>query len=63
MDIRLGDTVVMKKAHPCGGRDFLVKRVGMDIKIVCKKCGREIMMPRAKTEKGIKKIIHAEENE
>ena len=30
---------------------------GMDFKIRCTKCGHEIMMPRHKCEKGIKKIL------
>ena len=63
MDIRIGDVLTMKKAHPCGCKDFGVKRVGMDLKIVCQKCGREIMAPRVKIEKNIKKINRTEENE
>ena len=39
MDIRVGDVLVMKKAHPCGNKDFLVTRSGMDFKLECKKCG------------------------
>ncbi len=57
MDIRLGDRLVMKKMHPCGNNIFTVKRIGMDFRISCDKCAREIMLPRTKIEKGIKKII------
>jgi len=57
MDIRLGDKLQMKKTHPCGNNVFTVTRIGMDFRIVCDKCGREIMLPRTKAEKGIKKII------
>ena len=32
----------MKKNHPCGGNEFTVLRVGMDFRIHCKKCGREL---------------------
>ena len=35
MDVRPGDTLQMKKPHPCGSRDFLVLRSGMDFKIRC----------------------------
>lgn len=56
MDIRLGDILVMKKPHPCGNHRFLVTRIGMDFKIKCCGCGREVMVPRAKTEKNIKQI-------
>ena len=63
MDVRVGDVLTLKKPHPCGGRDFDVLRVGMDFRIVCRKCGREVMVPRSKIEKNIKKIIRAEDNE
>ncbi len=57
MDIKVGDVLVMKKNHPCGENRFLVLRVGMDFKIRCVKCSREVMVPRAKIEKNIRKII------
>ena len=56
MDIKLNDILVMKKNHPCGENRFLVLRIGMDFKLRCLKCGHEIMIPRAKAEKGIKKV-------
>ena len=56
LDIRLGDVLVMKKQHPCGEKRFLVTRTGMDIKIRCTKCGREVMLPRSKVEKNIRQI-------
>ena len=57
MDIKVGDVLVMKKAHPCGNKGFLVTRSGMDFKLECKKCGHVVMIPRAKAEKNIKKVI------
>ena len=57
MDVRPGDVLQMKKEHPCGGNTFLVLRAGMDFKIRCTKCGREVMVPRLKCEKNIKKIL------
>ncbi|MBE6909403.1 MAG: DUF951 domain-containing protein [Ruminococcaceae bacterium] len=56
MDLRVNDRVEMKKPHPCGGRTWLLTRVGMDVKLRCESCGREVMLPRAKAEKGIKSI-------
>ena len=61
MDVRPGDILQMKKPHPCGNRDFLVLRSGMDFKIRCTGCGREVMVPRLKCEKNIKKILRPEE--
>lgn len=57
MDVRPGDVLRMKKAHPCGNSEFLVLRVGMDFKIRCMGCGHEVMLPRLKCEKNIKKIL------
>ena len=57
MDVRVGDILVMKKEHPCGEKRFLVLRSGMDFRIRCLKCGREVMVPRVKIEKNIKNII------
>lgn len=58
MDIRVGDVITLKKNHPCGEKQFLVTRAGMDFKIKCLGCGREVMVPRSKIEKNIKKILH-----
>lgn len=60
MDVRLGDTVLMKKNHPCGSNSFLVTRVGMDFKLKCSKCGHEVMIPRSKAEKNIRQILRDE---
>lgn len=57
MNVQVGNRLEMKKPHPCGSKTFLVLRVGMDFKIKCEKCGREVMVPRCKIEKNIKKII------
>lgn len=61
MDVRVGDMLEMKKPHPCGSKQFDVLRVGMDFKIKCKGCGHEVMVPRIKIEKNIKKVIREEE--
>ncbi len=53
----LGDIVQMKKQHPCGSYDWEVLRLGADIKIKCVGCGRLVMLPRSKFQKGVKKII------
>ena len=60
MDIRVGDRLVMKKPHPCGNKNFLVLRIGADLKIRCIGCGREVMLERIKVEKNIKKVLREE---
>lgn len=56
MDINLGDIVTMKKAHPCGSKDFEITRLGVDYKLKCCGCGREVMIPRVKAQKSIKAV-------
>ena len=60
MDIRLGDILLMKKQHPCGSRRWLVLRTGADFRLRCEGCGREVMLPRKKAEKAVKKHIRPE---
>ncbi len=61
MDIRLNDVLVMKKTHPCGCARFRVLRVGMDFRLRCEACGREVMIPRAKAEKNIRGVERTDE--
>ena len=60
MDIAVGDTILTRKKHPCGAQSFEVLRVGMDFKIRCLGCGREVMGPRAKFEKMVRQIDRKE---
>ena len=60
MEIQVGDILVMKKPHPCGEKIFEITRVGMDVKLRCTGCGHEVMLPRAKIEKNIRKILRPE---
>ncbi|MBQ8407263.1 MAG: DUF951 domain-containing protein [Clostridia bacterium] len=55
--ISVGDTLELKKPHPCGEKLFKVLRVGSDVRIVCCGCGRDMTLDRIKLEKSIKKII------
>lgn len=57
MDIKVNDILEMKKEHPCGEKQFLVLRAGMDFRVRCMRCGREVMVPRVKIEKNIKKVF------
>ncbi len=57
MKLALGDIVQMKKQHPCGSNRWEITRIGMDIRIRCLKCDRQILMPREKFEKRVKKIL------
>ena len=56
-EYKLGSIVIMKKQHPCGENLWKVTRVGVDIKIKCMKCNREIMLASLDFEKKLKKVI------
>lgn len=53
----VGDTLILKKDHPCGGKHFRVVYAASDVKIQCTTCGREMLLPRVKLEKSIKTVI------
>ena len=61
MDLQLHDILELKKDHPCDSRCWEVLRVGMDIKMKCQGCGHEVMQPRRKVEKMIRRVIPKEE--
>ena len=60
MDIQVGDVLEMKKPHPCGGSRWQVLRVGMDFKLRCLGCGREMMVPRVKAERAVRHVVKPE---
>lgn len=62
MDIHVGDMLELKKAHPCGSHQWQVMRVGMDFRLRCMGCGHELMIPRSKAEKSIKKVVRPGED-
>lgn len=53
----LGDVVRMKKKHPCGSWEWVVTRVGADIKIRCCVCGHQVMMVRSQFEKSMIQVV------
>ena len=55
--INVGDTVELKKPHPCGSKIFKIARVGSDVRIICTGCGRDMTIDRVKLEKSIKNIV------
>ena len=63
LKISLGDSLIMKKKHPCGSESFKVLRLGSDIRIACLGCGRDLTIQRPALEKMIKKIEPAKADE
>lgn len=57
---KLGDRVIMKKPHACQTNEWIITRIGVDIKIKCVNCNREIMLDRLDFEKKLRRIINEE---
>ena len=57
---KINDIVIMKKPHACQTNKWQITRTGVDIKIKCLNCNREVMMDRLEFEKKLKKVIGEE---
>ncbi|MFB5190906.1 DUF951 domain-containing protein [Alicyclobacillus fastidiosus] len=55
------DIVRMKKPHACGENAWEVIRLGMDIRIKCQKCGHSVLIPRARFDRLVRKVLVAHE--
>lgn len=60
-EFQLGDIVLMKKNHPCGCNEMEIIRMGMDIRIKCVGCKHSVLIPRAKFEKNMRKVLRSSE--
>lgn len=56
-EFKLNDIVIMKKPHACGTNKWLIVRNGVDIKLKCLNCNREIMMDRLEFKKKLKGVV------
>ena len=57
MLIEVGDTVKMRKPHPCGSTVWVLTRVGADVKMRCEGCGHVVMLDRQVFEKRVKALV------
>ncbi|MCU0506244.1 MAG: DUF951 domain-containing protein [Chloroflexi bacterium] len=56
LELAVGDSVELRRAHPCGGRDWRVFRVGADIGLACAACGRRVMLDRRALERRVVRV-------
>ncbi len=56
-DLQMNDILRMRKAHPCGGSDWKVVRLGADIGLECLTCSRRVMLTRRELARRLKKVI------
>jgi hypothetical protein len=57
IDIKLGDVVRLRKAHPCGSYEWEVVKVGADIGLKCFKCQRRVLLERGVLERRVKELV------
>ena len=62
-DLQLNDIVRMRKPHPCGSYEWTVTRLGADIGLECKICGRRVMLTRRELARRTKTILPPQEND
>jgi hypothetical protein len=46
LELFLGDVVRLRRAHPCGGSDWRIDRLGADIGLRCLGCDRHVLLDR-----------------
>lgn len=56
LELLVGDVITTKKKHPCGSFDFQVMRTGIDFRIKCQGCDKQIWIERRNLEKRIKSV-------
>jgi hypothetical protein len=63
LDLRLGDLLELRRAHPCGSRAWRVARLGADIGLVCARCGHRILMDRLDVERRFTALLERQQLE
>ncbi|MCF0110734.1 MAG: DUF951 domain-containing protein [Erysipelotrichaceae bacterium] len=64
MEYKLNDIVELKKEHPCHkSKQWVIIRMGADIRVKCLGCGTSVLLPRSVFDKKLKKVIPSEEQE
>ena len=57
VEIKVGDIVRLRKAHPCGSYEWEVVRVGAEIGLKCLKCQRRVLLERGVFERRVKEFV------
>jgi hypothetical protein len=57
IDIKLGDVVRLRKAHPCGSYEWEVVRVDAEIGLKCLKCQRKVLLARDVFGRRVKEFV------
>ncbi|MGE0227327.1 MAG: DUF951 domain-containing protein [Dehalococcoidia bacterium] len=57
LDLRVGDVLRLRRKHPCGGFDWDVVRVGADVGMRCRECGRRVLLDRPTLHRRLKAVV------
>ena len=57
LQLYLGDVIRLKKPHACGGYEWTVTRLGLDIGLRFTTCSRRILLPRLETERRFRQFV------
>ena len=57
LQLKIGDVLLMKKPHPCGGSLWTVTRLGADIGMNCRECGRYVLLARSQLARRLKQVV------
>ena len=50
-------SILVEPKHACGINEWEILRVGMDFRLKCVGCGRQVMVPRKMVEKNFRGFI------
>jgi hypothetical protein len=57
LDLRMGDVLRLRRKHPCGGFEWDVVRVGLDIGLRCRGCQRRVLLDRPTLHRRIDVVV------
>jgi hypothetical protein len=55
--VKVGDVVRLKKPHPCGSNEWEITRLGMDVWLTCRGCGRKVRLLRYDFDRRFKGLV------
>ena len=62
-DLQLNDLLRLRKPHPCGSYEWIVTRLGADIGLECKGCGRRVLLTRRELARRLKVMLPKENDD
>ena len=57
LEFCMGDVLQLRKPHPCGSFEWEVTRLGADIGLRCRECGRRLLLERPTLERRLRDFV------